>query len=348
VLANAGGTPATTSALGTVQLAGDLGGTATAPTVPGLTAKAPLASPAFTGTPTAPTATAGTNTTQIATTAFVLANAGGTPATTSALGTVQLAGDLGGTAAAPTIASSAVTTAKIAANAVTYAKMQAMTANKLLGSGAAGTAVSEITLGSGLSFTSNTLNSVAPTPAAADAGKVLTANASGSATWQTASGGSGVSTASNGLTITTNDVALGGTLTKNTTVDQVANTLTFTNTGLTGSAGRTIFNGTIQTNGAVYAKVRVFTGSLSAFTLNEDDYIILLRVSGGGTLAALPPASSYPNRVLLIRNDSGNGGSASAINYSTTNTPVGNTSLLSNRGEMLVSDGTNWLVVAGF
>ena len=39
----------------------------------GLTAKAPLASPAFTGTPTAPTAAPGTNTTQLATTAFVKA-----------------------------------------------------------------------------------------------------------------------------------------------------------------------------------------------------------------------------------------------------------------------------------
>lgn len=83
---------ATTGAVGVVQLAGDLGGTATAPTVPGLAgkaatshthaesdvttlvsdlaAKAPLASPALTGTPTAPTASAGTSTTQVATTAF--------------------------------------------------------------------------------------------------------------------------------------------------------------------------------------------------------------------------------------------------------------------------------------
>lgn len=49
-------------------------------------------------------------------------------------------------------------TATIANNAVTYAKMQAMTSNKLLGSGASGTAVSEITLGTGLSFTGSTLN----------------------------------------------------------------------------------------------------------------------------------------------------------------------------------------------
>ena len=48
--------------------------------------------------------------------------------------------------------------ATIAPNAVTYAKIQAMTANKLLGSGASGTSVGEITLGTGLSFTGNTLN----------------------------------------------------------------------------------------------------------------------------------------------------------------------------------------------
>ncbi|MES2140647.1 MAG: hypothetical protein V4511_13145 [Bacteroidota bacterium] len=43
-------------------------------------------------------------------------------------------------------------------NAVTYAKMQAMTANKLLGSGDVGTAVAEITLGTGLSYSGATLN----------------------------------------------------------------------------------------------------------------------------------------------------------------------------------------------
>jgi hypothetical protein len=53
-----------------------------------------------------------------------------------------------------------VTEAKIAANAVTYGKMQAMTANKLLGSGLTGTAVAELTLGTGLSFTGTTINAV--------------------------------------------------------------------------------------------------------------------------------------------------------------------------------------------
>ena len=40
---------------GKIQLAGDLGGTAEAPTVPGLALKAPIASPTFTGTVTSPT-----------------------------------------------------------------------------------------------------------------------------------------------------------------------------------------------------------------------------------------------------------------------------------------------------
>lgn len=48
-------------------------------------------------------------------------------------------------------------TAGLVNNAVTYAKMQAVTTNKLLGSGS-GTAVAEITLGTNLSFTGTTLN----------------------------------------------------------------------------------------------------------------------------------------------------------------------------------------------
>ena len=70
-------------------------------------AYAPLASPTFTGVPAGPTATAGTNTTQLATTAFVttaLAAATIADATATTKGKIQLAGDLGGTAAAPLVA----------------------------------------------------------------------------------------------------------------------------------------------------------------------------------------------------------------------------------------------------
>lgn len=62
--------------------------------------------------------------------------------------------------------------ATIAANAVTYGKMQSMTANRLLGSGLTGTSVGEITLGTGLSFTGNTLN-------AATTGGTITSFSSG-------------------------------------------------------------------------------------------------------------------------------------------------------------------------
>lgn len=49
-----GNSDATTLSKGIIQLAGDLGGTAAVPTVPGLTGKAPIASPTFTGTVTLP------------------------------------------------------------------------------------------------------------------------------------------------------------------------------------------------------------------------------------------------------------------------------------------------------
>ena len=84
---------ATTLAPGKVQLAGDLAGTATNPTVPALANKANLASPAFTGSPTAPTQTTGDNSTKLATTAFVAsslaASSGGVPYT-GATGAVNL------------------------------------------------------------------------------------------------------------------------------------------------------------------------------------------------------------------------------------------------------------------
>ncbi|PLB18021.1 MAG: hypothetical protein TRG1_3158 [Flavobacteriaceae bacterium FS1-H7996/R] len=65
----------------------------------------------------APTATAGTSTTQIATTAFVtdaITTASTPDASTTVKGKIQLAGDLSGTAALPSIANDAVTSAKIA------------------------------------------------------------------------------------------------------------------------------------------------------------------------------------------------------------------------------------------
>ena len=150
-IATTGVPDATTLAAGKLQLAGDLGGTATSPTVPALTnkenssnkstnvqtdaasdtkypsvkavkdyvdqatmgtalqatvdGKADKLSPTFTGAPTAPTQTSGDNSTKLATTAYVDAqvSAGAVDASTSTKGIIKLTGDLGGTAASPTV-----------------------------------------------------------------------------------------------------------------------------------------------------------------------------------------------------------------------------------------------------
>jgi hypothetical protein len=158
---------ATSSTLGTIMLAGDLGGTASSPSVSkvgGSTAAAiNSATVAANGATSANTTgaivqrdgsgnfTAGT----------ITANLTGTASTAAALQTgrtISITGDLAYTSPAFNGSGNVTAAGTIANNAVTYAKMQTMTANRLLGSGAAGTAVSEITLGTNLSFTGNTLN----------------------------------------------------------------------------------------------------------------------------------------------------------------------------------------------
>ena len=113
--------------------------------------KATLASPSFTGTPSLPTGTtavtqsAGDNSTKLATTEFVTTSltAGSPDATTTATGKIQLAGDLAGTATAPTIVAGAITSSKIldatiatadlADGSVTDAKITAVAGSKLSG-----------------------------------------------------------------------------------------------------------------------------------------------------------------------------------------------------------------------
>jgi hypothetical protein len=90
--------------------------------------------------------------------------------------TITLSGDLTGSG------TGAIATT-IGANKVSYSKMQAMTAGKLLGSGASGTAVSEITLGAGLSFTGTTLSATGGGTGTVTGISVVTANGiSGTAT----------------------------------------------------------------------------------------------------------------------------------------------------------------------
>ena len=101
---NAPATPdADASTKGKLQLAGDLGGTAASPTVPSLSSKAPINSPTFTGSVTLPGNPS--SNLQAATKQYVdtTASAGTPDADATTKGKLQLAGDLGGTAASPTV-----------------------------------------------------------------------------------------------------------------------------------------------------------------------------------------------------------------------------------------------------
>jgi hypothetical protein len=117
---------ATAAAKGKVQLTGDLGGTAGAPSVTGLQGKAVDSGPPADGQVLSYNATTG------AWEPATVTGSGSVPdATSSTKGIVQLAGDLGGTgtsAAAPAISNGAVTGAKIAATTITDANISASAA----------------------------------------------------------------------------------------------------------------------------------------------------------------------------------------------------------------------------
>jgi hypothetical protein len=118
---------------GKIQLAGDLGGTADAPTVPGLAIKENSANKST-------VATLGTSDvlfpTQNAVKTYVdnqVLSATIADADATTKGKIQLAGDLSGTAAAPVIANNAITTSKILDANVTDAKIVTVSGSKVTG-----------------------------------------------------------------------------------------------------------------------------------------------------------------------------------------------------------------------
>jgi hypothetical protein len=141
------------STKGKIQLAGDLGGTAAAPTVPGLANKANISSlatvatsgnyndltnkPAAYALPTASVSALGG--VKVGSNLSIDANgvlsgvANVVDADQATKGKIQLAGDLTGTAVAPTIAAAAITTSKIADGAVSDVKIVDLSANKITG-----------------------------------------------------------------------------------------------------------------------------------------------------------------------------------------------------------------------
>jgi len=148
---------ATTLIQGKIQLAGDLAGTSTAPTVPKLALKENIANRSSAITLGGVAASDTLYPTQRAVKTYIDAQT--TPnASTVQLGRIQLAGDLTGTATAPRIAANAIrsnaiadssiTTAKILDGNVTDAKIASMQASKLSGNisvANGGTGVSSIT-----------------------------------------------------------------------------------------------------------------------------------------------------------------------------------------------------------
>lgn len=136
---------------------------------------------------------------------------------------------------------------------------------------------------------------------------------------------------------------LPATLTSATTVTLGNNNLTFSNGGGTGQ----VVVDNMKTAGAVYGKVRVNTTDFSIW--NADDYIVVLRKSGAQNIT-LPNPVTNVGRILIVRNDSGNGGTAATYTFIGSYVPVNNSSLTAapaGKGMMLVSDGASWLCVAG-
>ena len=114
--ASAGAPDATSTNKGIIQLAGDLSGTAVAPTVPGLATKANDSAVAhltgselisgvktFSSSPVVPAPISPTDAVNKAYTDAAVASTGSPDATINSRGIIQLAGDLGGIAAAPTV-----------------------------------------------------------------------------------------------------------------------------------------------------------------------------------------------------------------------------------------------------
>jgi len=154
-----------------------------------------------------------------------------------------------------------------------------------------------------------------------------------------------VVSANNGLTVTAGNVALGGvnTVTAATTVTQDADvSLTFKNSSSssTALAGRTIVDGTFQTKGAVYGKVRTVTALPIVWA--ADDYLIRVAVAGAQNLY-LPDPATCAGRIVGLRNASVDAGATGNYTIMPPFAPVNNATVGQNRANLYISDGIIWI-----
>ena len=292
-------------------------------------------------------------------------------ATSTATGKIQLAGDLSGTAAAPALVTTGVTTGSYGSataiptftvdakgrltGASTIAASGIAIAGDVSGTLASSTISAGAVTNSKLDKVNIPISGFGAATADVDLGsKKLTNLATPTATTDAATKAyvdglitATATTASNGLTKTANDITLGGTLTSATTINQNNNDLTF----ITGT-GKTVVDGSFKTTGGVYGNVRVMTAMPLATDWLESDYIVIISVgyTGTATQIALPNPANYPaGKILIIRNNSAAAatGTSSSYGYTGLYMPVTTASILTGRGQMFVSDGTNWYLVAG-
>ena len=202
-------------------------------------------------------------------------------------------------------------------NAVTYAKMQAMTTNKLLGSGT-GTSVAEITLGTGLSFTGTTLNA-ATTGGTVTSTSVLSANGF--------SGSVATATTTPAITLGT---TITGILKGNGTAISAATAGTDYLTPTGSAAGLTSFptlnQNTTGTAANVTGTVAVVNGGTGLTTVTKGDVLygsaanILSKLTAGTTgqfltMAATGVPAWVANPVASNWSLTGNSGTTAGTNF---------------------------------
>lgn len=129
-----------------------------------------------------------------------------------------------------------------------------------------------------------------------------------------------------------------GTLAGTRIVNQNNNNLTFT----TGT-GRTIVNGNLETQGAVFMKTRALVGDLTANAWLANDYSIIL--SGTTNNISLPDATANIGRVVSVTNQSGSNRTFVA---GAAFKPQNIAAIQGGKGLLFISDGTTWQTLGGY
>lgn len=261
---SAGAADATTTSKGIVKLTGDLGGTATSPTVPGLLLKEDVSNKS--------NAALGTSTTLFPTQSAVktyvdsqVASATIVDADATTKGKIALGGDLAGTnssASAPLISDNAITSGKIANLAVTDAKIVGVSGSKVTGTvgvanggtGASTLTLNNVLLGNGTSA----LQVVAP----GASGNVLTSNGT---TWSSSSPQNLANTISGQVQVANGgtgmaSLALNGAIYASSATTMTSGTLPLTH----GGTGATSASTALTALGAAPIASPTFTGTVTA------------------------------------------------------------------------------------